>query len=226
LRNNEPLVIEKRFGNGRVVAQLSKLSSGDTALGRWTNWSLNPAFPILANELVSYLAAGRLKDPNFAVGDDLVASGEEGKYEPTFRFFLPAAQASGDVGPSRAEVPVDATSADGILSARLEDVAASGIYEVQLQPMQGNLEERPFGVNIAPGEGDLAITHGEELSRQLAGVDFQLHDAADMTLDDQKLAGFQMSDALLVAIVVILLGEQMLAYMASFHAAPTGGPRR
>jgi hypothetical protein len=153
-------------------------------------------------------------------------SGEEGKYEPTFRFFLPAEAMNSGVGPSRAEVPVDATSDDGILSARLEDVAASGIYEAQLQPTQGNLEERSFGVNVASGEGDLAITHREELSRQLAGVDFQLHDAADMTLDDQKLAGFQMSDALLVVIVVILLGEQMLAYAASFHAAPAGGPRR
>ena len=58
LRNNEPLVVEKQFGEGRVVAQLTKLSSGDTPLGRWSNWSLNPAFPVLANELVSYLAAG------------------------------------------------------------------------------------------------------------------------------------------------------------------------
>ena len=56
LRNNAPLVIEKKFGKGRVIAQLTKLSTGDTPLGRWTNWSLNPAFPVLANELVSYLA--------------------------------------------------------------------------------------------------------------------------------------------------------------------------
>jgi hypothetical protein len=36
LRNNEPLVVTNRFGAGRVVAQLTKLSSGDTPLGRWT----------------------------------------------------------------------------------------------------------------------------------------------------------------------------------------------
>ncbi|HJQ82005.1 MAG TPA: BatA domain-containing protein [Lacipirellulaceae bacterium] len=226
LRNNEPLVIEKRFGEGRVVAQLSKLSSGDTPQGRWTNWSLNPAFPVLANELVSYLSAGRVKDPNYDVGDDLVVSLEEGKYEPTIRFFLPGDGASGAVGPSRAEVPVDATSTGGQLSAQLEAVAASGIYEAQLQPLDRDVEERQFAVNVPTGEGDLAIMHREEFARQLSGVDFQLHDAADMTLDDQRLAGFRMSDALLGAIVVILLSEQVLAYMASFHAAPIGGPRR
>ncbi len=226
LRNNEPLVVERQFGAGRVVAQLSKLSSGDTPLGRWSNWSLNPAFPVLANELVSYLSAGRLKDPIYQVGDDLVVSMEEGKYEPTVRFLLPGEPASGGAVPSRAEVPVDATSSEGRLTAQLEDIARSGVYEAQLQPLQGNLEERQFAINIPTGEGDLSIAHREDLSRQLAGVDFQLHDAADMTLDSQKLAGFQMSDALLAAIVVILLGEQMLAYMASFHAPQARGPSR
>jgi hypothetical protein len=226
LRNNEPFVIEKRFGDGRVIAQLSTLSSGDTPLGRWTNWSLNPAFPVLANELASYLSAGRVKDPNYDVGDDLVVSVDEGKYEPTIRFFLPSASGEGGVGPSRAEVAVDATSSGGRLSAQMEDVPASGVYEAQLQPLEGTLEERQLAVNVPTGEGNLEITHREELSRQLSGVDFQMHDAADMTLDDQKLAGLQMSDALLGALIVFLLGEQVLAYMASFHAAPIGGPRR
>ena len=62
LRNDAPLVVEKQFGNGRVVAQLTKLSTGDTPLGRWTNWSLNPVFPVLANELVAYLSAGQKND--------------------------------------------------------------------------------------------------------------------------------------------------------------------
>jgi hypothetical protein len=220
LRNTEPLVVEKRFGKGRVVAQLMKLSSGNTPLGPWTNWSLNPVFPVLANELVNYLSTGRQNDPLHHVGDDLVVSVEGAKYEPTMRFLLPAS------GASRAEVPVDATSNAGRLTARLEDVAASGVYEVQLQPLQGNVESRDFAVNVPPAEGDLAITHRDELARQLAGVNYQLHDAADMTLDAQRLAGFQMSDALLGTIVVMLLVEQLLAYLASFHVAAPGGAKR
>src|SRR5205823_12194963 len=90
LRNNQPLVIEKKFGKGRVVAHLTKLSSGDTPLGKWSNWSLNPAFPVLANELTSYLAAARQIDPLYLVGDDLTITVDEGKYDPHFRFVLPA----------------------------------------------------------------------------------------------------------------------------------------
>jgi len=220
LRNNEPLVVEKRFGEGRVVAQLTKLSSGDTPLGRWSNWSLNPAFPVLANELISYLAASREVDPLYRVGDDLLVSVDEGKYEPTFRFLLPGE------GSARPEEPVEATPKDGKLAAKLDDVALSGVYEVQLQPKQGNAESRDIAVNVPSGEGDLTIAPRTEITRQLAGVNFQMHDAADMALDAQQLAGFQMSDALLAALIAILLAEQLFAYLASYHVAPAQGVNR
>jgi hypothetical protein len=226
LRNKAPLVVEKKVGEGRVVAQLTKLSSGDTPLGKWSNWSLNPAFPVLANELVSYLASNREIDPLHQVGDDLVVDVEEGKFEPTVRFVLPTDHASSGVGMTRAEVPVDATPTDGRLTAKLEDVAASGVYEVRLQPLGGELETRDFAVNVAPGEGDLAIEPVTELTRQLAGVDFQMHDAADMSLDSRQLAGFQMSDALLVTLIGLFIGEQLFAYMASYHVPPLRGGAR
>jgi hypothetical protein len=221
LRNSAPLVIEKTFGKGRVVAQLTKLSSGDTTLGRWSNWSVNPAFPVLANELVSYLAATRQIDPLNKVGDDLVVSAEEGKYEPTFRFALPSQGSS-----PRAEVPVDATPSQGRLTAKLPDVAVSGIYQVRLQPLEGDVENRDFAVNVAPNEGDLAVESPAELTRQLAGVEFTLHDAADMALGSQQLAGFRMGDALLGLLVIALVAEQLFAYMASFHVTPLRGGSR
>jgi hypothetical protein len=226
LRNQAPLVVEKKYGDGRVVAQLTKLSSGETPLGKWSNWSLNPAFPVLANELVSYLAATREIDPVHRVGEDLVVSLEEGKYEPTVRFVLPS-DGSRNGGPgTRAEVPVDAKPDKGRLVAKLEDVGASGVYEARLQPLQGDLQTRDFAVNVAAGEGDLRIEPGAELTRQLAGVDFQMHDAADMALDSQQVAGFQMSDALLAALIVLLLAEQIFAYLASYHVPPLRGATR
>jgi hypothetical protein len=220
LRNDAPLVVEKRFGEGRVVAQLTRLSSGDTPLGRWTNWSLNPVFPVLANELVNYLSASRQDDSIHQIGDDLIVRVDERKYEPSVRFRVPG------TGTSHSEVPVDATPNAGELSAKLEDVARSGVYEAQLQPLDGTLESQRFAVNVTTGEGDLAIAPRDELTRSLAGVNFVLHDAADMTLDSQQLAGFRMADALLVAIIVMLLAEQLLAYLASFHAPPVRGTQK
>ncbi len=228
--------MRKKFGKGRVIAQLTKLSSGDTPLGRWTNWSLNPAFPVLANELASYLAIAHDADPLLNIGDDLAVSVEEGKYESRFRFRLPGKPGSGEVASatgkpsaaslSRPEITIEAAAADHRLTATLENVAESGIYEVQLQPTTGTLERRDFAVNLPVGEGDLAIMPSPDLTRQLAGVEYQLHDAADMALDSQQLAGFQMGDALLAALVVMLLVEQLLAYVASYHIQPLHGGRQ
>jgi hypothetical protein len=243
LRNNQPLVIERRFGKGRVIAQLTKLSSGDTPLGKWSNWSLNPAFPVLANELTSYLAAARQIDPLHLVGDDLTISVEDGKYDPHFRFVLPtkaAPPARTDSTVASATVPstqprttgshpeiqIDATVAEGHLTGKLEHVSTSGIYDAQLQPTTGAVEHRMFAVNVPTGEGDLAITNNNAINRQLAGIDYQMHDARDMALSAQQLAGFQMGDALLAALIVMLLIEQLLAYLASYHIAPAKSATR
>jgi hypothetical protein len=220
LRNRAPLVVEKRFGNGRVMAQLSELSSGNTPLGRWTNWSLNPVFPVLANELVSYLSATRPHDELYAIGQNLTVSVPEAAYEPTFRFLLPTD------GPTKAELPIEATPSDGMLTATLPDVAASGIYELQLQPKEGNPERRAYAFNVPVGEGDLRTVSRSDLTQQLAGIDYQFHDASEMTLDEQHLAGLQMSDALLVTLIVLLLVEQLLAYVFSYHIQPGRGQQR
>jgi hypothetical protein len=52
-----------------------------------------------------------------------------------------------------------------------------------------------------------------------------LHDAAAMSINQQQLAGLQLGDALLATLVVVLLVEQLLAYVASFHARPVRGAR-
>lgn len=220
LRNGAPLVVEKKAGKGRVVAQLTKLSTGDTPLGRWTNWSVNPVFPVLANELVAYLAAGQQNGSVQLVGDDLVVHVPEEKYDPAVRFILPSD------GATRPELPVDATPVKGELTAKLEDTTASGIYEAQLQPLEGPPERRAFAVNVPVGEGDLHIVARDDLTQQFAGIDFQFHDASAMSINEQQLAGLQLGDALLGTLIAILLLEQVFGYVASFHAPAAQGARR
>jgi hypothetical protein len=160
------------------------------------------------------------------VGDDLAIHIEDEKYERTVRFVLPPERTNGGDAAPRAEEPIDAKPQGGQLTATLENVATSGIYSVQLQPVQGEVENRQIAVNVTAGEGDLAIEPREELKRQLAGVEFELHDAADMALNARQIAGFQMSDALLAILIVALVAEQLFAYMASYHVAPLRGATR
>ena len=92
--------------------------------------------------------------------------------------------------------------------------------------LEGPPERRAYAFNVPPGEGDLHVTSREELVQQLAGVDFQMHDAADMSIHQQQLAGLQLGDALLGVLIVTLLVEQLLGYVASFHAPAVQGAKR
>src|SRR5690606_11555622 len=115
----------------------------------------------------------------YRVGDDLIVSVADGQYEPTFRFFLPGK------GVQRSELPIDATQSEGELSATLADVAGSGVYDVQLQPISGPIEQREYAFNVSAGEGDLAVVDSSVLAEQLAGLEYQLHDASEMTMSDE-----------------------------------------
>ena len=50
LRNGAPLVVERSFGKGRVVAMLS------TAAPQWNNWARNPSFVVAMLDLQAHLA--------------------------------------------------------------------------------------------------------------------------------------------------------------------------
>ncbi len=50
LRNGDPLVVERSFGKGRVLAFLT------TAAPTWNNWARNPSFVVVVQDLQAYLA--------------------------------------------------------------------------------------------------------------------------------------------------------------------------
>ena len=93
LRNGAPYVVDKQIEDGHVVVQLSKLSPKSTALGSWSNWSLNPVFPVYVNELVGYLSATRRQFDQRQVGDEIAFALEESEYEPGVHARSPRASA-------------------------------------------------------------------------------------------------------------------------------------
>ena len=57
LHNGQPLVVEQRFGEGRVVCFLT------TAAPSWNNWAQDPSFVVVTLKLHAYLTAiGRVND--------------------------------------------------------------------------------------------------------------------------------------------------------------------
>ncbi|MBX3427711.1 MAG: BatA domain-containing protein [Pirellulales bacterium] len=214
LRNGAPLVMEKQFGAGRVVVQLTKLSPRPTPLGTWNNLSLNPVFLVVANEMVGYLSSTRRTDDGRIAGLPLTVSLPEEEFEPKLRVIAPGVAGEG--------VIVTAETRDGVHAAQLSPAAAAGVWRLVLTRRDGQEVERLLAVNVPTGEGDLHITSARQLAERLQGVEYQYMQSSELSQDDDQLAGVQLRDALLYALLAALVLEQLVAYAASYHAPAAG----
>lgn len=218
LRNGAPLVVERKFGDGRVVAFLTKASPQQTSLGTWNNWARNHSYLLVLLNLQGYLGEGRRPLDQRMVGTPLTIALDPEQYGPQVSFTPP-----GDG--SQAEILVDATRRDEQLQAALGDTAERGIYAARLATRDGESVERRFAFNVSPAEGDLHTLDGEQLAPRLGGLRYQYHRAEDLNYDPHDIAGFNLSRTILYILLGILVCEQLLAYSASYHPSRKGGAR-
>ncbi len=213
LRNGAPYVVDKQFGDGRVVVQLSKLSPKSTNLGSWSNWSLNPVFPVYANELIGYLSASRRQSEQREIGTELILKLPEAAYEPEAEIRQPRSK-----GGETIVVTPNVEEGQYVIDAGLGEV--SGVWEFEVRPRQGNVERRLLAVNVPPGEGDLHHLDREGLARQLQGIDYKFSLASQMTAAGTSFAGFRLGDTFFYVLLGMLVVEQWLAYKTSYHSRP------
>jgi hypothetical protein len=211
LRSGTPLVVERPFGAGLVVAVLT------TASPTWNNWARgNPSWVVVMLELQSHLAAMRRKAESLEVGDTFSVTLESG---------LDAIEVDFVVPPDGTIVQQTAQDVDGRLSAALES-AAAGAHAARWKRLDGTEQERVVAVNVAPEEGRLERVGRERLETALAGVPFRYDDAASLQPDSGALAGVSLVNPLLYLLVAVLVAEQLLSYLASYHPASRPGSSR
>ena len=210
LRNGAPFAMEKKFGAGRVIVQLCKLSPQPTDQGVWSNWSVNPVFPVYANELVGYLSASQRRYDVRTVEQPLELALAEADYQPEVFIQPPGA------GESEAMSVVPAAK-DGQYVVTVPGQPNSGVWQFELKTHDGKPERRYAAVNVAPGEGDLHLLDESDLAERLRGVDYEFALASQFASADDQLAGFRLSDALLYALAALLLVEQLFAVATSYH---------
>jgi hypothetical protein len=214
VRGQAPLVLEKSFGEGRVVAFLTKLSPERTTLGRWNNLVGNPMFPVMAMEAASYLSAPRRTPPERTVGEPLTIAVPESDFAP--EFVVTSLAAATPVNLTQ-EMSLAARPVEGQLVATLANTDSSGIYEVRLTGRDGAESSEAYAVNVPNGEGDLRTIGRSQLESKLEGISHTFHWADAFAQRNTTLAGFQLSDTLLYTLIGLLFCEQLLAYSASYH---------
>ena len=94
------------------------------------------------------------------------------------------------------------------------------MYEAWLQRPAGAFDVRRFALNVDPQEGDLRLVTPEQLDSSIAATQAEVYLADELALADQDADGFPWSQLLLFGLTAVLVGEQFLAFSASYHAKP------
>jgi hypothetical protein len=212
VRTGAPLIVERPFGAGRVAAVLT------TAAPTWNNWSRgNPSWVVLLLELEAHLAQGRRQGTSQPVGSAVRVRLEPGDAAATVEFTLPDGTRVG-------QVP-RVTDAGGP-EAVLPDTTVPGGYTARWQAIDGAITERLFAVNVDPAEGQLAPVDRDGFARGLAGVDYTLVRADDLTASASTSASASLVWPLLLALLGVLIAEQVLAMFAGYHPTVPSTPHR
>jgi uncharacterized membrane protein len=211
LRNHAPLAVEKSYGQGRVIAFLS------TYAPYWNDMVLGPNV-VVALRLQSYLGFARRATDTHTVNGEIKVPLNGEQYRADVRMFLPTEDPA---VPTVIDRPAGklATDARQLVAALTpQETDQAGIYEMWFHRVDGAPQADRFAVNVEPREGNLAQTATQDIVAHLDPV------AVDMGYADQyesaaiEQAGFNQSILLMGLLVLLLVGEQLLAYFNSFHA--------
>jgi hypothetical protein len=207
LRNGAPLVVEKPYGKGRIAALLTLPGLP------WSDWMKNPSFLITLQQMQTYLASFREDAADTRrVGTPLVELIDPKSYLAEAMVLSPGLAES-------AGVTLQAVAAPEGARIEFTDTARAGIYRMQLTRVDKTSEVRHYAVNVDAGEGDLDRIDEKQLREKLGGVKFQFRQADRIEPAASESQSSLLSTALLYGLVVLLIGEQALAYSASYHPA-------
>jgi len=223
-RDKSPLVIEKKLGQGVVLQFLTTLAP------EWNDWAKNPSFVVVALKMQSYLATARRLDDPRLVGAPLDVRLEATRYLPDLVFVTPGKKAASRQRIERQATAPDAGSAT--IAATLGrtfveghprgETDRAGIYEAWPKTAKGEIDLRRWAFNVDPDEGDLTQIGAADLLTRLDPVKVSFHQADLYQQDEVASSGYNLSTLILCGLILLLVGEQALAYSASYHVAPGG----
>jgi hypothetical protein len=232
LRNGgAPLLVEKNFGRGRVLAFLSTTSD------QWNNWfRASPSFVAFVFNIVPYLSHRFGAGESLLVGEPKTVTFTEPPFEPAVRFTGPGGDALAATIPavSGGSSVAAAASPEGAAAAVASKGKASGaerrsvtytktetagLYKALLTQPSHKTEDRYFAVNVDPNEGDLRALTGPDLASRLAPLKYEFDLAANFKSKLDETEGRNLGDLFLLILLIVLIVEQLFAWSCSYHVA-------
>src|SRR3954470_20894070 len=185
-----PLVVEKYFGQGRILVQSFPLGL------EWSNLPLLKAYVVMIHDWLGYVTAPTSARYNLNPGTSIIASAPKD-----------AAKASAEViTPRRKRIPLTVTSGDANSVFRYMQTQLPGMYRVRFANDGAAAGDIPFHVAQDPTESNLKVLGVAERNNLLepAGVHFS-GTTANFPEGNEKAARREPLWGMLLASLVALL---------------------
>jgi uncharacterized membrane protein len=221
--DKQPLLIDKAVGVGRTLTLLTGLSND------WSTWAQDPTFVVFALRSLGYLGSFRREATEAPAGSPLNMVVTNKSILPQGDVLMP----TGSARRIRLQRQVDIAEGDTVarisLSSNLQagndrtivdGLLRSGVFESWMTTSDGTLIVNNAAHNVAPEEGNLERISHQEIERQFPGVDLRIRNSSALASGLGARESSQ-SNLIMGLLVALLLGEQILAYSASYHAKST-----
>lgn len=152
-----PILLEQSLGRGHVFMFTT------TAETSWNNLALTPVFPMVMQQMVTYLAGREFERPR-TVGDSLALNYVE----------QPDASDAVFETPSGETIAVPVRGHRGQFVALLDKAPEAGYYTARVSVQAPGL---PVAVNVDPRESDVACLPEEEFRTNLEGLGLNVPDS-------------------------------------------------
>lgn len=206
LSTGAPMLLESIDSPGRVLCLMSTVARRLTATEGWSNLSVSPLFPILANELTAYVAEPQLRPPSHEVGES---------WSHLTTSHLPDANRLQRFNHDENQFAVVETGGD---AAEWGPILQAGVYRLE----SNSAANKSLAVNIDPREGKLAFANASTLRRQFRQLDLQVL-AADQLAGKTTQTSVALYQRVGMVLLLLLAIEQALAYWSSHHRATASG---
>ncbi|PHS14337.1 MAG: hypothetical protein COA78_05895 [Blastopirellula sp.] len=232
LRNNSPFILEQTIGQGRCITCLSTIAPD------WNSWAVNPSFIVFILDLQSYITENLRTTPERFVDSEIDIEVLKDRYRDNVMLFAPGANRMATLKIDDPKLPalLQANVADPTLAnLQLQGVSSitgesltgqAGVYEAWLTKADGTPELRRYALNVETSESDLEVVSQKELQSTLDSTKIVFHTVDSSEYDWSTEDGTNWQDYLLYAILVLLLMEQALAYLTSYHPPNLGVARK
>lgn len=188
-----PVLLEHSLGRGHVF---QFTTSADT---RWNNMAQTPVFPMLMQQIVSYLAGREFERPR-VVGDSLSLS------------YVDQPDASDAVfeTPSNQTITIPVREYNNQFVAMLENAKEAGFYLAKVSVQSPGI---PVAVNVDPGESDVVSLSASELEKNLGAIDIMVANSGEELAAAIGASRTSRSSwrLFMIAGLVLLLIESLLA---------------